>query len=193
MRCFFNRLPTSAPASEARAHQAQHELRTNVAMRQSPDFRLLPLLPELLDRLPLREQIMDSFNQQNIFFRDDWRGQNQIQPGRIHRFVCRPQSLKRFRTRRQTTGWEHVMRTPGTVRTAQAMRVSLHAVNPASHPPNEKPRSATDGQPSSSSQPVSARISATFCAIARANSKQFLQWVGADGAQDGRERPMWPH
>jgi hypothetical protein len=38
-------------------------------MRQSPDFRLLPLLPELLDRLPLREQVMDSFNQQYIVSR----------------------------------------------------------------------------------------------------------------------------
>ena len=65
------------------------------------------------------------------------------------------------------------MRTADTVRTAQAMRVSEHAVNPASHPPNEKPTSPTDGQPSSSSQPVSARISATLCAIARENSKQF--------------------
>jgi CobQ/CobB/MinD/ParA nucleotide binding domain len=34
--------------------------------------------------------------------------------------------------------------------------------------------SPTEGQPSSTSQPVSARISATFCAIARANSKSAL-------------------
>src|SRR5437762_1079565 len=84
-------------------------------------------------------------------------------------------ALNAFRTRRQTTGGEENWRkaTPGTVRTAQAMRASLHAVKPAVHPPNEKPRSATDGQPSPSSQPISARISATFCAMARANSKQF--------------------
>ena len=63
---------------------------TDVAMRQPPDFRLLPLLPKLLDRLRLREQIMDSFNQQYVLFRDDWRGQSQIQPGRIHCFLCRP-------------------------------------------------------------------------------------------------------
>ena len=36
---------------------------------------------------------------------------------------------------------------------------------PASHPPNETPRSPTDGQPSSRSQPVSARI---FCGKQRA-------------------------
>ena len=47
---------------------------TDVAMRQSPDFRLVPLLPEVLDRLHIREQIMDSFNQQYIFLRDEWRG-----------------------------------------------------------------------------------------------------------------------
>ena len=98
------------------------------------------------------------------------------------------------RTRRQTTGWEHLMRTPGTVRTAQVMRISLHAVKPAVHPPNEKPRSATDGQPSPSSQPVSARISATFCAMARANSKQFSsKGRRADGVEAGRERRVGPH
>src|SRR5262249_19614270 len=42
------------------------------------------------------------------------------------------------RTRRQTTGWEHLMRTPGTVRTAQAMRASLHAVNSRKPPPKRK-------------------------------------------------------
>src|SRR6266567_1874450 len=57
--------------------QAQHELRTNVPVRQSPDFRLFPLLPEFLDWLPLREQVMDCFNQQYIFLRDDWCGKNQ--------------------------------------------------------------------------------------------------------------------
>ena len=73
------------------------------------------------------------------------------------------------RARRQTTGSSHLMRTRGKPRMAPAMRASLHAVNPAVHPPNEIPRSPTDGQPSSSSQPVSARISATFCAMACAN------------------------
>src|SRR5207245_10769233 len=66
--------PWCQPAKHV-PHQAQHELRTNVTVRQSPDFRLFPLLPEVLDRLPGREQIMDTFNQQYIFLRDDWRGQ----------------------------------------------------------------------------------------------------------------------
>jgi hypothetical protein len=32
------------------------------------------------------------------------------------------------RTRRQTTGWQHLIRTPGTVITAQVMRASLHGL-----------------------------------------------------------------
>jgi len=159
------------PAKHA-TRQARHEQRANVAMRQSPDFRLFPLLPEVLDRLPLREQIMDSFNQKMFSF-----GMTGVDKIRFNRVVSiascaglRAWSVSR--THGQMTERDSVMRTPGTVRTAQAMRASLHAVNPAAQVPKETPRSPTDGQPSSSSQPVSARISATFCAIARANSKQ---------------------
>ena len=61
------------PAQNA-VRQAWREYPTDVAMRQPPDFRLLPLLPKLLDRLHIRAQIMDPFNQQYIFLRDDWRG-----------------------------------------------------------------------------------------------------------------------
>ena len=40
---------------------------------------------------------------------------------------------------RQTTGGFNLTHTPGAVRTAQAMRASLHAVKPAIHPPKEHP------------------------------------------------------
>src|SRR5262245_24394574 len=68
--------PRCQPTQHAprQAGQRPGEYPADVAMRQPPDFRLLPLLPEFLDRLSLREQIMDSFNQQNIFFWDEWRG-----------------------------------------------------------------------------------------------------------------------
>ena len=80
------------------------------------------------------------------------------------------------------------MRTAGTVRTTEAMRASLHAVNPATHPPNEKPRSPTDGQPSSSSQPVRPNLgyvlSNSLCQVQtipfNGSARAALKIVGSD-------------
>jgi hypothetical protein len=82
--------------------------------------------------------------------------------------IRRPCNPSRMLRQKASSSMTRSRRTTGAVSTAAAQRASRHSANPASHAPSDTPHSATDGQPSLNSHPVSARISAMACAAAAA-------------------------
>lgn len=80
------------------------------------------------------------------------------------RMIC---NLPRIRGRTASCSTQGVRRTRGAAMTTAASRASWRTVIPANAAPIEYPHSATAGQPSLSSQPANARISAIACALQR--------------------------
>ena len=192
---FFDRLPTSVPASQARGPSSPA---LNIPLTWPCGSRQISGCSHFCQSssigcLSANKSWIPSIN--NIFSF----GMTGVDKIRFNRVVsiasCAGlRAWSASRTRRQKTGWRapHAHRGHSQNDTGDAC---IAARSQSRKPSPKRKTQKPHGWATFIKQPASQRanLGDVLCNSPRKLQTILIQWVGADGVEDRRERPKWPH